>query len=70
MRALTLEPEYLLVLAGLMRAKLASSSSDTMGGPEETKEEKLELLLEWTRKDKMFTLILQHKSRGVYTCLA
>lgn len=40
MRALTLEPEYWLVLAGLMRAKPASSSSDTMGGPEETQEQK------------------------------
>lgn len=39
MRALTLEPEYWLVLAGQMRGKLASSSSDTIGGPEERKEE-------------------------------
>lgn len=35
MRALTLKPEYWLDLAGVMRAKLASSSSETTGGPEE-----------------------------------
>lgn len=40
MRALTLEPEYWLVLAGLMSAKQASSSSDTMGGPDDKEEEK------------------------------
>lgn len=39
MRALTLEPEYWLVLAGQMRGKLASSSSDTIGGPEEREKE-------------------------------
>lgn len=38
MRALTLEPEYWLVLAGLMRAKQASSSPDTMGGPDKEEE--------------------------------
>lgn len=35
MRALTLEPEYWLVLAGVISARLASSSCDTKGGPEE-----------------------------------
>lgn len=39
-RALTLEPEYWLVLAGLMRLKLDSSSSDIMGGPEKKKRKK------------------------------
>lgn len=41
MRALTLEPEYWLVLAALMRVKLDSSSSDTIGGPEK-KEKKMQ----------------------------
>lgn len=42
MSALTLEPEYWLVLAGLMRDKPSSSSSDIIGGPEEMKEKRRE----------------------------
>lgn len=40
MRALTLQPEYWLVLAGLIRAKQVSSSSETMGGPGEEEEQR------------------------------
>lgn len=39
MRALTLDPEYWLLLVGLMSAKLARYSSVTIGGPGERKKD-------------------------------
>lgn len=68
MRALTLEPEYWLVLAGQMRAKLASSSSDTMGGPGERKEEERRTSVACMARH-FFTVTHQHKRRGKDTCL-
>lgn len=57
MRALTLEPEYWLVLAGVISARLASSSCDTKGGPGEKKKDFLLTLMKDNVHDKLKIIV-------------